>query len=32
MEERTKIMQWFADWCTGTKDVNNVAELKRGAA
>jgi integrase len=32
MEERTKIMQWFADWCTGTKDVNNVVELKRGAA
>jgi len=32
MEERTKIMQWFADWCTENETPSNVVELKREAA
>jgi len=29
MEERTKIMQWFADWCDGNIAHQNVIAIKR---
>jgi integrase len=32
MEERIRIMQWFADWCSEDKTPTNVVELKRGVA
>lgn len=32
IEERIRIMQWFADWCSEDKAPNNVVELKRVVA